>query len=112
MADCLFCKIIRGEVPAEVVKETKNVLVIRDIRPQAPVHLLVIPREHVSSTVEVERPSLWGEIMGEAVRTARALGLEEKGFRLVVNTGDQAGQTIPHLHVHLLAGREFRWPPG
>lgn len=112
MENCLFCKIIRGEVPAEVVRETDDVLVIRDIRPQAPVHLLVIPREHVTSAAAVADASLWGRIMGVAVDTARVLGLEERGFRLVVNTGDQAGQTIPHLHVHLLAGREFRWPPG
>lgn len=112
MENCLFCKIIRGEVPAEVVRETDDVLIIRDIRPQAPVHLLVIPREHVSSAAGVDDPRLWGQVMGEAVETARVLGLEERGFRLVVNTGDQAGQTIPHLHVHLLAGREFRWPPG
>lgn len=112
MEKCLFCKMVSGEVAAEVVFETENVLIVRDIRPQAPVHLLVIPKEHVTSAAEVERSGLWGEIMGEAVRAARALGLEEKGFRLVINTGDQAGQTIPHLHVHLLAGRSFRWPPG
>lgn len=112
MENCLFCRMVRGEVPAEVFSETDKILVIRDIRPQAPLHLLVIPKEHVTSSVEVERPELWGELMGEAVRTARALGLEERGFRLVINTGDQAGQTIPHLHVHLLAGRPFRWPPG
>lgn len=112
MENCLFCKMVQGEVHAEVFSETENVLIVRDIRPQAPVHLLVMPKEHVTSAVEVERPELWGEVMGAAVSAARALGLEERGFRLVINTGDQAGQTIPHLHVHLLAGRSFRWPPG
>ncbi len=109
---CLFCEISAGRMPAEKVCEEDGVIVIRDIAPQAPVHLLVIPKEHVSSAAEVQNPEVWSKAMDCAVRTARRLGLESEGYRLVVNCGEQAGQTIPHLHIHLLAGRSFRWPPG
>jgi histidine triad (HIT) family protein len=109
---CVFCQIIEGRLPAEVLYEDDDVLVIRDIAPQAPVHLLVFPREHVPSAADVSDGLVWSKVMAVAVSMARDLGLVEQGFRLVVNTGDGAGQTIPHLHVHLLAGRPLRWPPG
>lgn len=112
MESCVFCQIAEGRLPAEIYYEDEEVLVLRDVAPQAPVHLLVIPRRHVASASEVDDGQIWSVVMAAAVAAARRLGLVEKGFRLVVNSGDEAGQTIPHLHVHLLAGRSFRWPPG
>ncbi len=109
---CLFCEISAGRVPAEVVYRDEEVIVIRDIVPQAPVHLLIMPVEHVESAAEVQKPEVWSKVMDCAVKTASRLGLEQGGYRLVVNCGEEAGQTIPHLHIHLLAGRSFRWPPG
>lgn len=110
--DCVFCRIIKGELPAQFVYKDEKVVVIRDINPQAPTHLLVIPKKHVSSADEVEDPSLWSEVMGVATKVAKDLGLVEDGYRVVLNCGDRAGQTIYHLHVHVLSGRFFRWPPG
>jgi len=112
LESCVFCQIAEGRLPADVLFEDDDVLVIRDIAPKAPVHLLVFPRKHLTSAVEVDDGSLWSKLMTVAVSTAKRMELVERGFRLVVNTGDEAGQTIPHLHVHLLAGRSFRWPPG
>ena len=109
---CLFCEIAAGRIPAEKVFEDENILVIRDISPQAPVHLLILPKEHVESASRVLKPEMWSKVMDCAVQTAALLGLNSEGYRLIVNCGSQAGQTIPHLHVHLLAGRSFRWPPG
>lgn len=109
---CLFCEMAKGKVPRETVYEDDDVFVIRDINPQAPVHVLVIPREHFESAASVQKPEVWSKVMGCAVRTASLLGIQQEGYRLVVNCGMQAGQTIPHLHIHLLAGRSFRWPPG
>ncbi|HCD71545.1 MAG TPA: histidine triad nucleotide-binding protein [Thermovirga lienii] len=110
--DCIFCRIIKGELPAQFVYKDEKVVVIRDINPQAPTHLLVIPREHVPSADKVEDPSLWSQVMGVATKVAKDLGLVEDGYRVVLNCGDRAGQTIYHLHVHVLSGRFFRWPPG
>jgi len=110
--DCIFCRIIKGELPAQLVYKDEKVVVIRDINPQAPTHLLVIPREHVPSADKVEDPSLWSQVMGVATKVAKDLGLVEDGYRVVLNCGDRAGQTIYHLHVHVLSGRFFRWPPG
>ena len=109
---CLFCEIATGAVRAEKIYEDEYVFVIRDIAPQAPHHLLVLPKEHVESAAAVQNPELWSKVLDCAVRTAASLGLDREGYRLVVNCGDKAGQTIPHLHIHLLAGRNFRWPPG
>ncbi len=109
---CLFCEISAGRIPAETVYADEDVIVIRDIKPQAPVHLLVIPREHVESAAHVRKPEVGAKVMDCAVQTASRLGIDPEGYRLVVNCGTQAGQTIPHLHIHLLAGRSFRWPPG
>ena len=110
--DCLFCAIARGEAPAEVLYQDVSVLAFRDKFPQAPDHILIIPRRHVSSACEMDDPELWGKIMSLAVRLGRDLGLERQGYRLIINTGIQACQTIPHLHVHLMSGRQFCWPPG
>jgi histidine triad (HIT) family protein len=112
MSDCVFCKIAKGEIPVDFVYRDDAVVVIRDAGPQAPTHLLVLPVQHIVSAAEVDDPSVWTLIMGRAVEIARGLGLEKDGFRMVINTGVQGGQTVPHLHLHLLSGRNFGWPPG
>ncbi|GAB6280604.1 MAG: histidine triad nucleotide-binding protein [Thermovirga sp.] len=110
--DCVFCRIVEGLQKADVVYSNEDVIVIRDIHPMAPVHLLVIPKAHVESSDGVDDPSLWSSLMGATVRVARDMGLSADGYRLVVNCGAEAGQTVFHLHVHLLSGRSFSWPPG
>lgn len=114
MADCLFCGIASGEVPADVVHDDEWVLAFRDIDPKAPVHLLVIPRKHIASVMELEPED--GEAMGRAMLAARRLarenGLSERGFRIAVNCGPDAGQSVSHVHLHLLGGRSLGWPPG
>lgn len=112
--DCIFCKIIRQEIPAKVVAETEDWIAFDDINPQAPVHTLVIPKTHIASTNELE--SMQAEIMGKLFLAAREVaaqkGVTESGYRMVMNTGAQAGQTVFHVHLHLLAGRPLTWPPG
>ena len=112
--DCLFCKIGRGEVPASRLLETDEVLAFRDINPQAPVHILIIPREHIASLAEVDesRAGLVGRLHLVARELARRAGLETQGWRVVTNVGADAGQTVQHLHLHLLGGRAMHWPPG
>ena len=105
---CLFCEMVSGEASVEKIYEDDDVFVIRDIAPQALHHLLVIPKEHVESALDVRNSELWSKVLDCAVRTAVSLGLDKGGFRLVINCGEGAGQTIPHLHIHLLAG----WPSG
>lgn len=112
MSDCIFCKIAGGEIPTDFVYREKDVVVFRDVAPQAPTHLLVIPRCHVASSAEVKDSVVWGALMGAAVKVALSLGLEKDGYRMVINTGEGSGQTVPHLHIHLLSGRNFGWPPG
>ncbi len=113
MQDCIFCKIVNKEIPAEVVYENDAVLVFKDIRPAAPVHLLLIPKKHIPTffNLEEEDAHLLGEIHLAAVRVARGSGLE-KGFRLVSNCNEDAGQLVFHIHYHLMAGRKLHWPPG
>jgi len=110
--ECPFCRIVQGRGKADILYSDNDVVVIRDIHPKAPVHLLVIPKRHVGSADDIEDPSIWSTVMDAAVKVARELGLREGGYRLVVNCGAGAGQTVNHLHVHLLAGRVFGWPPG
>jgi len=110
--ECPFCRIVQGRGKADIVYSDNDVVVIRDIHPKAPVHLLVIPKRHVGSADDIEDPSIWSTVMDAAVKVARELDLREGGYRLVVNCGADAGQTVNHLHVHLLAGRVFGWPPG
>jgi histidine triad (HIT) family protein len=112
MDECVFCKIAKGEIPVEFVYKDETVCVIRDLNPQAPTHLLIIPALHIKSAAEVNDPEIWSSIVGRAVEVARRLGLDKEGFRMVINTGMQGGQTVPHVHLHLLAGRNFGWPPG
>ena len=112
MNDCIFCKIADGEIPTNFVYSDDHVVAFNDLNPQAPVHVLVIPRQHYTSSAQVKDPSVWSSLLDGAVRVARSLGLEEKGYRMVINTGEHGGQTVPHLHLHLLAGRNLGWPPG
>ena len=113
MADtCLFCKIIRREIPARIVHETDDVLAFADIDPQAPLHVLVIPKAHVASLNEATDAAMIGRLSLAAAQVAREHGYAERGYRTVVNTNADAGQTVFHVHLHLLAGRALRWPPG
>ena len=112
MENCIFCKIVSGEIPAKKVFEDDKVVAFNDLNPQAPVHVLVIPRHHYASSAAVDNPSVWSSLLDSAVKIARKLGLEEKGYRMVINTGEEGGQSVPHLHLHLLAGRNLGWPPG
>ncbi|MGH7625376.1 MAG: histidine triad nucleotide-binding protein [Gemmatimonadaceae bacterium] len=109
---CLFCRIGRGEIPASIVAETTDCLAFRDITPQAPVHVLIIPREHVHSLNEAAGSPLVGAIMELATQVAQREGLADSGYRVVFNTNADGGQTVHHLHAHLLGGRHMRWPPG
>ena len=110
---CLFCRIVAGTLPAERVFEDGQCLAFRDLHPQAPVHLLVIPKEHIASQAHAVagHAPLLGHLMWAAAELARAQDLEQ-GYRLVVNTGRNGGQTVDHLHLHLLGGRPMSWPPG
>jgi histidine triad (HIT) family protein len=112
--DCLFCRIIAGEVPADVVHTDKVSMAFRDINPQAPTHILVIPREHLESLDEASQrdEATLGHLLRVVARLANQEGLSEGGYRTVINTGAGAGQSVFHLHVHLLGGRQMNWPPG
>ena len=112
--NCLFCKIAAGQIPAQVVYEDDRVVAFRDINPQAPTHILVIPREHIASLSEAERghAPLLGHLLLTAAGVARAGGLSESGFRTIINNGSGAGQSVFHVHVHVLGGRALQWPPG
>jgi histidine triad (HIT) family protein len=111
--DCLFCKIAAGSIPTQKVFEDERALAIADINPQAPVHLLIIPRKHIVSLahLSLEDEALLGHMHGVAREIAAQKGLEN-GFRTVMNTGPDGGQTVAHLHLHLLGGRAMHWPPG
>lgn len=109
---CLFCRIVHKEIPATVVAETEHCVAFRDIDPKAPVHILVIPREHVRSLGEVRDPALVGRLTELASELAVKEGIAESGYRVVMNTNADAGQTVFHLHLHLLGGRPLGWPPG
>lgn len=113
-SDCLFCRIAAKQVPGKLVFENERVVAFEDIAPKAPTHVLVIPREHLASSLEVtpRAHALVGELVEVAARLARERGFADDGFRLVFNTNAAAGQTVFHLHLHLLGGRSFGWPPG
>ncbi|MBF0275843.1 MAG: histidine triad nucleotide-binding protein [Nitrospinae bacterium] len=116
MSDCLFCKIIKKEIPAEVVYSNNVVTAFKDINPQAPTHILIIPNKHVADIHELSSENDCGEIMAAITKGIKEItdceGIDESGFRVVTNKGTEAGQTVFHLHFHILGGREFRWPPG
>ncbi|TGK00235.1 histidine triad nucleotide-binding protein [Leptospira langatensis] len=112
--NCLFCKIIKKEIPAKIEFEDENLLAFYDISPQAPTHLLVIPKKHIVSLDQAEASdkALIGEILFRVSEIAKSLGLDKEGFRVVNNSGALGGQTVFHLHFHLLGGRQMKWPPG
>lgn len=107
MEDCVFCKIIKGEIPSEKVYEDENVLAFKDINPVAPVHVLVIPKEHVENVLEVKDEKMISDIFKAINKIANKLGLEKNGFRVVTNCGKDAGQEVMHLHFHILAGKKM-----
>jgi histidine triad (HIT) family protein len=111
--NCLFCRIIAGELPATIVHRDEQMTAIRDIHPAAPTHILVLPNRHLASvsTAKPQDQALLGDLLLTAADLARQAGLEG-GYRLVINTGADAGQSVPHLHVHVLGGRGMHWPPG
>jgi len=110
--DCLFCRIIAGKIPAKIVAENAHCVAFRDINPQAPTHVVIVPREHVASLNEAKDGSTVGELALMASEIARREGIAERGYRTVINTNADAGQTVFHLHLHLIGGRPMGWPPG
>ena len=114
MESCVFCRIVAGEIPARKVYEDADLLAFEDLNPAAPVHVLIIPKKHVATLRDVEEAEeeLIGAIFTAANRIAREKGVAEEGFRVVVNCGENGGQTVFHLHFHLLGGRRMEWPPG
>lgn len=112
MADCIFCKIAAGEMAAQVVKQNERMLAFRDVNPQAPTHLLVIPTYHVSSLNDAKDPGLLGEMLVFAREAAKEQRIAQRGYRVVINTNPDGGQTVFHLHLHVLGGRPMTWPPG
>ncbi|MBI1967234.1 MAG: HIT domain-containing protein [Gemmatimonadetes bacterium] len=112
MPDCLFCKVAAGQIPAAVVKRGDGMLAFKDINPQAPTHLLVIPTIHVASLNEARDASVLGAMLTFARDLAQEQGIAQRGYRVVLNTNPDGGQTVLHLHLHLLGGRPMTWPPG
>jgi histidine triad (HIT) family protein len=115
VADCIFCRIAAGEIPATVVARNEDSVAFRDLNPQAPTHVLVIPTRHLASVADTDSPegeAVLGRTMRFAVQVAKELGLEQGGYRIVTNTGKDGGQSVFHLHLHLLGGRPLRGPPG
>ncbi len=114
MAETIFDKIIRREIPADIVYEDDDVLAFRDVSPQAPVHVLIIPKRPILNLLDAQPGDtlLLGQLLSAAVHVARTLGLAETGFRVVINAGPDGGQSVDHLHLHLLGGRPLAWPPG
>ncbi len=114
MAECIFCQIVKGSIPAKKIYEDEEVVAFDDINPQARVHVLVIPKRHLVSLDDTSDSdaNVLGQLMIVCAKIARERGLAESGYRVVVNTGQEAGQTVFHLHFHVLGGRSFSWPPG
>lgn len=112
MSDCLFCKMASGEIKPDVVYEDDSLLAFRDIHPQAPVHVLIIPKQHIANLNELDDSVLGGQMLQIAATLAGQFGHAETGYRTVFNTNNDGGQTVHHLHMHLLAGRQMNWPPG
>lgn len=114
MSDCLFCKMVNGEIKPDTVFETDEVLAFRDINPQAPTHVLVVPKQHISTIndLQVDHEALIGKLYLAAQAIAREEGISESGYRTVMNCGEGAGQSVFHIHLHVLGGRKMKWPPG
>jgi histidine triad (HIT) family protein len=113
-SDCLFCRIVREELPADLVHQDDLVVAFRDINPRSPTHILLVPREHIGSAADLAEAHgpLLGRLFGVAAELARSTGIATQGYRLTTNVGQAAGQSVPHLHIHLMGGRSFGWPPG
>ena len=114
MAECLFCRIVKGELPAQIVHETELVIAFRDLHPQAPTHVLVIPRRHIATLDDLTADDmlLMGEMMLAAQAVARQEGIAQRGYRTIMNCNLAGGQTVYHIHLHVLGGRQMIWPPG
>lgn len=113
MGDCIFCSIVNGNIPSEKVYENEHVFAFRDINPEAPVHIVIIPKKHIATIMDVDTSSnISNELIKAAQHIAEKEGIEKSGFRLVNNCNEEGGQTVYHLHVHLLGGRNMKWPPG
>lgn len=113
MSDCIFCSIVNGDIPSEKVYENEHILAFRDINPEAPVHIIIIPKEHIETIMDLDTNSnLLNELINGAKEIAKNEGIDESGFRLVNNCKKEGGQTVYHLHIHLLGGRNMKWPPG
>jgi histidine triad (HIT) family protein len=109
---CIFCRIAHGEIPAQMVQHNKEIVAFRDLNPQAPVHILIVPTKHISSLDDATDFELLGRMMALAAAIARQEKISKSGYRMVINTGKNGGQSVDHLHIHLLGGREMSWPPG
>lgn len=112
MTDCLFCKMVAGDIKPDVVFEDDHILAFNDINPQAPVHILVIPKRHITTLNNLDDAQLGGEILQVATTLAKQQGIAEEGYRTVFNCNNHGGQAVYHLHLHLLGGRQMAWPPG
>lgn len=114
MNDCLFCKISAKKIPAKLIYEDSEAVAFEDINPQAPVHVLIVPKKHISTSLDItdEDNVLIGHLFQAAGKIATEKGIDERGFRLVMNTNPEAGQSVYHIHLHLLGGRQMHWPPG
>ena len=110
--NCLFCRIAKGEIPTKFVAESDEAVAFRDIDPKAPVHVLVIPRQHLTSLGTAEDEELLGQLLMFAAKVARTEGISESGYRVIANTGPDGGQSVDHLHFHVMGGRRMTWPPG
>lgn len=112
MQDCLFCKIVSGDIPSNKVYEDDAVYAFTDVDPKAPVHVLIVPKAHMQDMTDDAAPAVSAAMFRAAAHIAQQMGLKARGFRCVINTGQDGGQTVPHLHMHLLGGRALGWPPG
>ena len=112
MSDCIFCKIVDGEIPSDKVYEDELCMAFNDVNPVAPTHILIIPKKHKKSLNEMDNEKLLGKLMLAAKKIAKEQGLSQDGYRIVNNTGKLGGQTVNHFHLHLLGGRNLQWPPG
>ena len=112
MSECFFCKMATGEIKPDIVFEDDNVLAFNDINPQAPVHILIIPKKHIATLNDLDDTVLAGQLLQTAIKLAKQQGLAEEGYRTVFNCNEKGGQEVFHLHMHLLGGRQMNWPPG
>jgi len=112
ISDCLFCRIASGEIPSKFVWQDEDIFAFEDVRPQAPVHVLVVPKRHMTAVKDVSDQVLLGRLLNASTLVAQNKGIAESGYRLVANTGRDGGQTVFHLHFHVLGGRQMMWPPG